>query len=103
MNKDMAGNIANHIFYVSERSNPQYGIFLTIYDKEVIEGDTFLKGESYNYEMNEEELAKKLKTASSIIFYGDKAVKLGIKLKYIHPYAVGEQEGVKTAIFIKTY
>lgn len=91
------------IYYISEKNNPQYGIFITIYDKDVIESNTFLSNEPYDYILNEEEVIDKLKQASSIIFYGDNAVNLGIRLKYIHPYAVGEQEGVKTAIFIKTY
>ena len=43
-----------------------------------------------------------LKVAVSVIFYGDEAVELGIKLRYIHPEAVGWQKGVKTAIYIKT-
>ena len=97
------GSESNYIYYVTERRNPQYGVFITIYDKEVIDGDTFLRNEEYDYKMREEEVIKKLRMASSIIFYGEKAVSLGIKLKYIHPKAVGEQEGVKTAIFIKTY
>jgi len=91
------------IYYISEKNNPQYGIFITIYDKEVIDGNTFLSNEPYDYILNEEEVINKLKRASSIIFYGDNAVNLGIRLKYIHPNAIGEQEGVKTAIFIKTY
>lgn len=97
------GSESGYTYYVSEKRNPQYGIFITIYDKEVIDGNTFLRNETYDYELIEDEIIKKLSRASSIIFYGEKAVSLGIRLKYIHPNAVGEQEGVKTAIFIKTY
>ena len=93
----------NYKYYVSERRNPEYGLFLTIYDKEVIEGETFLSNETYDYVIEEKELIEKIKQASSIIFYGENSVKLGIKMKFIHPNAVGEQEGVKTAIFIRTY
>ena len=90
-------------YYLDIRNNPEYGVFITIYDKETLEGDTFLKGSKYTKISRGEELVEDLKRAVSIIFYGEKAVKLGVLLKYIHPEAVGIQKGVKTAIYIRTF
>ncbi len=90
-------------FYLDIRENPEYGVFITVYDKEVIEGDTFLKGKGYTKVSSGEDLINELRGAVSIIFYGEKAVELGISLKYIHPDAVGEQKGVRTAIYIRTF
>ena len=90
-------------FYLDIRNNPEYGVFITVYDKEVIEGNTFLRGRRYNKISSGEELIEELREAVSIIFYGEKAVELGIFLKYIHPDAVGEQKGVRTAIYIRTF
>ncbi len=90
-------------FYLDIRKNPEYGVFITVYDKEVLEGETFLKGRGYTKVSSGDDLIQELMTAVSIIFYGEKAVELGIALKYIHPEAVGFQKGVKTAIFIRTF
>ena len=91
------------MFYLDIRENPEYGVFITVYDKEVIEGETFLKGRRYTKLSSGDDLIQELMNAVSIIFYGEKAVELGIALKYIHPEAVGFQKGVKTAIFIRTF
>ena len=90
-------------FYLDIKRNPEYGIFLTVYDKEVLEGDTFLKGKEYTKISKGEELIRELRDAVSIIFYGEKAVELGVILKYVHPEAVGVQKGIKTAIYIMTF
>ena len=90
-------------FYINTRRNSEYGVFITIADVDVVENKLFLKKIAYDRIVRESELEEKLKTAISIIFYGENAVELGIRLKYIHPEAVQYQEGVKTAIYIKTF
>ena len=90
-------------FYISIRRNPDYGIFVTIADIDVVKKHTFLKNMNYDKIVMDVDAKDILKTAVSIIFYGDNAIELGIKLKYVHPDAVGWQKGVKTAIYIKTF
>lgn len=90
-------------FYICMRENPQYGVFITVLDKDVIEKNTFFRGFRYDRVVRSDELVKELRNAASIIFYGEKAVDIGIKLKYIHPDAIGFQKGIKTAIYIRTF
>ena len=90
-------------FYMNIRENPDYGIFMMIADVDAVENNMFLKKIFYDEIVRDDELEEKLKTAVSIIFYGENAVGLGIRLKYIHPKAVQYQKGVKTAIYIKTF
>ncbi len=91
------------VYYIDIKHH-YYGKFVTIYDREVIEGDTFLKNKEYVEKSDDENYIRALiKDCVSIIFYGDNAVKLGVKLGYIHPEGVGVQKGVKVAIYIRTW
>lgn len=90
-------------YYLDIKENVQFGTFINIYDKETIERKPAIENLKTSRKTNGHELKKILKNAVSIIFYGDNAVKLGIYLKYIHPEAVGENKGIKTAIYIRTF
>jgi hypothetical protein len=95
--------ILDEEYYLDIRENTQFGVFISIFDKEVIEKETVLKGARYNKVLSGHEIKRILSNAVSIIFYGDKAVKLGIILKYVHPEAIAINKGIKTAIYIKTF
>lgn len=83
------------------RNNP-IGLFITVYDIEVIENNEHFKGKKYNKILDEEKLRNLMRKAVSIILYGERAVSLGIKEGYIHPEAVSYQHDVKVAIYIET-
>jgi len=89
------------IFYADIRHNP-LGIFLTLYDKKVIEENPHFKDKTYNEVLNVDEARELMRKAVSIILYGDKAVELGVSEKFIHPDAVSIQHNVKVAIYIET-
>ncbi len=88
-------------FYIYIRRNP-LGLFITIYDRDVIEDNEHFKNKKVTRLINENEVRRYMHEAVSIILYGDKAVELGIKENFIHPEAVATQYGVKVAIFIET-
>ena len=89
-------------YYVYIRDNIQYGRFITVYDHDVKENHEKFKSKAYTRVVDEKELIKLLRESVSIILYGEKSVKIGIREKIIHPEAVSTQHGVKVAIFIDT-
>jgi len=86
-------------FYIYIRRNP-LGLFITVYDRDVIEDNEHFKNKEVTRLTDEYEVRRYMREAVSIILYGDKAVELGIKENYIHPDAVTIQYGVKVAIYI---
>jgi len=82
--------------------NNPLGLFVTIYDREVIEKNIYFKNKHYNEVLDIDEVRELMKRAVSIILYGENAVSLGIKERYIHPDAVSYQHNVKVAIYIET-
>jgi hypothetical protein len=77
-------------------------MMVSIYDEDVIINKK-IKEAKYNRKCSIEEIKNIIRGAVSITFYGESAVKVGIKLGYIHPEAVKKLKGVKVAMFIKTY
>ena len=88
-------------FYIY-RVETNLGIMITIYDKDVIE-KKLIEGLRFNDTCTSEEVRDITKGVVSITFYGEKAVKLGIDLGYVHPEAVRKLNNVPIAMFIKTY
>ena len=78
------------------------GIMISIYDEDVVQNKKF-RDAKYSERCDAEKVKSKIRGAVSVTFYGDSAVKMGIELGYVHPEAVTLLEGVKVAMFIKTY
>ena len=93
---------SKRLYYIYLRKN-RLGLFITVYDKEVYEGNRHFKNKSITKLAEESEVIKYLHEAVSIILYGDQAVNLGIRENFIHPDAVSTQYGVKVAIYISTH
>jgi len=90
-------------FYVEIRMNERLGMFITVYDKEVMEENEVFREKPYNMMVDEEKLVELLRKAVSIILYGRNCIDIGIREKLIHPEAVSSLHGVEVAIFIDTH
>lgn len=93
--------LLEHEYYIDVREDNEYGAFVSIYDLEVADHQMFSKVREHMCLMKGSEIKEKLRSAVSIIFYGERAVELGCKLNYVYPSAVKYLRGVKTAICIK--
>jgi hypothetical protein len=88
-------------FYVYDVST-EMGRMVYIYDREIIE-NRLIRDARYNKVCSEDEAAEIVKGAVSLTFYGERAVRLGISLGYIHPEAVGYLNGVRVAMYMRMY
>ena len=88
-------------FYIYDVAT-EMGRMVYIYDREIVE-NRLIKDVKYSRACSEREIAEIARGAVSLTFYGDRAVKLGIDLGYIHPEAVGYLNGVRVAMYMRMY
>ncbi len=89
-------------FYIQVRHH-QSGLFLFVYDEELIEreGTTFYR-KKVDKRCDEGELALLFHRCVSVNLFGRKAIEKAIDEGYVHPSGVSRLRGVPCAIFIKT-